>query len=201
MWGLLAMAAVLMPVAACAGGSTAEGKAVPVATSGRGGSRASTTTTEPASTTTTLPVIPGVDPTLEATVWQAYLAANDAVMTASADPDPRNPVLSQHLTNTMLNVWQQTLSQQAADGDTASYPPNSVHRARLYGVRVRNANWVDLDLCNLDDAVVRVKATGQVVNDKVSLIRTTATMWLENGTWHLAGADGRQVEVSECPGF
>jgi hypothetical protein len=205
------MAALLV---ACGGGvSAADGKLIPVTTvAGSGGlvttsttsttstTTSTSTTTEPVSTTatTTLPVIPGVDPALEQTVWTAYLAAWATVDEVSLDPDPNAPGLLQHLTNAQLRFWQGDLSEMAKEGEIARYPYRSKHAWYLYGVTVKSPNWVDLDVCSLDDAVVSVKATGTVVNDDVIYLRSTETMWLVNGIWMLAGRNGKKVGEAQC---
>jgi hypothetical protein len=101
----------------------------------------------------------------------------------------------------MLETWQADLAQKAAGGESAHYPAGSTHGSRLYGMTVKNPKWIDLDACTYDDAVVSFIATGAVVDDDKTYLRSTETMWLEDGTWRLAGRDGHSVERSQCPGF
>jgi hypothetical protein len=200
------MAATL---AACGGTPKIADRLTPLSTKASAGRRSdpgragvtTTSTSTSTTTTSTLPAIPGVDPALEATVWQAYLDAIHTVETLSINPDPNAPALFQHLTNRQLEVWQNELQDMVTKGETADYPPHSQHRWRLYGATVKYPNWVDLDVCSLDDAVVSVRATGKVVDDKVLIFRSTETMWLQGTTWRLAGREGKYVEASQCPGL
>jgi hypothetical protein len=178
--------------------STASGSAGVTTTSGAESTHhASATST---TTTSTLPAIPGVDPALESTVWSAYLDAVHTIDAVAVDPDPDAPSLAQHLTNRQLELWQDRLQDFASKGETANYPPHSQHRWRLYGMTVKYPNWVDLDVCYIDDAVVTVRATGKVVDNKVYTVQSTETMWLQGSTWRLAGRVGSYVEASQCPG-
>jgi hypothetical protein len=208
---------VALTLVACGGGSSTaagtsavDGKLIPVTTEARHGGLSksrtrvpSTTTTAPeaTTTTTTLPVIAGVDPTLEQTVWDAYLTALQAMDESDAIPDPNLPAVTEHLTNSMLRTWQAAVTQFAEDGEAGHYPPGSTHGSRLYGMVVRYPTWVDIDACTFDDTVLAVKSTGVVVNDDASYLRSTETMWLEDGTWRLAGRDGTKVDKAQCPGF
>jgi hypothetical protein len=206
----LALAGVVSLAIACSSGDlVANGNAVPLTTTRAEGARerararATTTTTSPptTTTTTTLIVVPGVDPTLEKTVWDAYLAALDSIDYAATDPAKLAGVIDMHLTNAMLTTWQARLAQFVQDDESAHYPQVSTHGSRLYGVTVKNPNWVDLDACTYDDAIVSVTGTGAVVDDSRSYLKSTETMWLEDGTWRLAGRDGEKVDRSKCPGF
>jgi hypothetical protein len=206
LWGL-AVAAVVLLVVACSTQSKLSGRAVPLTTTRSQGANArasttSTTTTEPpTTTTTTLVVVPGVDPVLEKQVWDAFVAAYDSIDFAAADPVNRAGAINDHLTNAMLESWQTQIAEYAKEGESARYPAGSTHGSRLYGVTVRNPSWVDLEFCDYDDEVLSVTATGAVVDDSKSYLRGTATMWLQDGSWRLAGQDGDEVERSKCPGF
>jgi hypothetical protein len=187
----------------------ADGRLVPLATTRDvGGSKtrttlraSTTTTTDPPSTTTTttLPVLAGVDPALEQTVWTSYLAAWTAVDQASLVSDPDSPGLAQHLTNASLAGWKQTLTQRRTDGQYAFYRPTNRHTDRLYGMTIKYPNWIDIDTCQFDDSVLAVKQTGAVVGEAPGWARLTVTMWQVGGVWYLAGSTGGDVEAAQCP--
>jgi hypothetical protein len=187
----------------------ADGKLVPLATTRDvGGSKtrttlraSTTTTTDPPTTTTTatLPVLAGVDPALEQTVWTSYLAALQAVDQASLTSDPDSVSLAQHLTDASLAGWKQTLTQRRTDGEYAFYRAGAPPTERLYGMTVKYPTWVDIDTCYFEAGVLAVRQTGAVVADGTGWSRLTATMWMENGVWLLAGSTGTDVTEAQCP--
>lgn len=182
------------------GSDTADGpgdRTVPSAEVRGATTLASTTTTSSPTTTTTLPSAD--DAAFVATLWSSYLAAFDAIASASAVPNPDAPELAAHLTGTMLDHWRLRLAERVRKGLHTRPAVPSLTRRELVGVEVVDARQVTLTVCSLDDAVVAVKATGQVVNDDVVIQRASEYMRLVDGVWKLAGRRGHPAQTGDCP--
>lgn len=212
MWKLARVVAVslsVVTVAACSGGESTSRtdqvtplKPRPASTSTTASTTASTTpsTAAPSTTTTTLRDF-GVDPELVRQVWADLVAAIQAIEVASADPDPDNPTLAQHLTGPMLDHWRQRFTEWRAAGEYAYFPENSRRTQVLMGVRVVSPDFVRLDTCFVDDGIRAVRSTGEVKDDSVVTIRAWEGLQRVEGGWKWAEqTDGIRDAQDLCPG-
>jgi hypothetical protein len=154
-----------------------------------------------ATTTTTPPHLLGVDPALMHVVWDDYEAAMRAGEAAASRADPNDLGLRRHHTGAELARLIQLNAGYRARGEYASFALDSRHGERLVSMARLDDSRIDLTTCVLDDAIVRVRATGEVVNDHVSLAHVLELMVREDGVWKLAARDIRRPAEGECSGM
>jgi hypothetical protein len=202
----------VLVTAACAlagcgtGGADAQARAIPLRSAGSTSSTSAapsstTTTVAVATTTTATPHLLGVDPALVPVVWSDYEAAMRAGEAAASRADPNDPGLRHHHTGAELSRLIQLNAGLRARGEYASFAPDSRHGERLVAMARLDDSRIDLTTCVLDDAIVRVRDTGEVVNDHVSLAHVIELMVQEDGVWKLAARDIRRPAEGECSGM
>jgi hypothetical protein len=187
-------------------GAAAAAKAIPLRSTGSTSSTSAapsttSTTVVVATTTTTPPHLLGVDPALMHVVWDDYEAAMDAAERASAAGDPDDPALQRHFTGAALESVADLADGHRVRGEAVHFPDGSHHGERLVAMARLDASRIDLTTCVLDDAIVTALATGEVVNDRVTLAHGLELMVLEHGNWKLAHRDLRPTREGECPGM
>ena len=193
MAGPAAALAVAMAAGACGGGGEPRSdRVIPLPT------ETPTTSTVP-STTTTVPSF-GFDHDTVQKVWADYQAAVDVLDSLIAAPNPDDPRLAIALTGPMLEHWRTKLGRRRDAGERSVYPPDSRHRQELKGIQLLSGETAEIEICGLDDAVVRGPG-GAVVNDEVAILRAIVTLRLEGGRWKWAELNGHDALEAECPGF
>ncbi|HEV2071880.1 MAG TPA: hypothetical protein VGR26_19020 [Acidimicrobiales bacterium] len=119
---------------------------------------------------------------LEQAVLDAYLASWEAWDAATNPPDPDFPALAETNTGPALQAAVDQITAWKASGRAAYDPPNSIseHRAEVVRVDGREATVRD---CSIDDGLVVIAATGEVVNDQVETALFEASMVIEDERW------------------
>lgn len=163
-----AAAAIALLVAGCSGSDspTASGE-VPT----------SSTPTSSVATSTTVDRAE-----VEQAVLDAYLANWAAWDAATNPPDPEFPGLAETRTGPALQAAVEQITAWKASGRVAYDPPNTIseHRAQVVRVGDREATVRD---CSIDDGLVVIAATGEVVNDEVETALFEASMVIEDERW------------------
>ena len=183
----------------CGGEERVDDRVVPV-TASSGRADTSTATTVPAATSTTLPQVEGVDPKMVESVWDGYVAAQRAFDKAAATPNPNDPEIAATYTNAMLDSTTKDLRAFADEGQSVSYPAASLHTARLERLKVLGPQIVQIDVCLRDDAIVAVKASGEIIDDDSVVKFSRDELILEDGHWKSAGRHRRVAVEGECVG-
>jgi ABC-type transport system substrate-binding protein len=135
-----------------------------------------TTSTTEASTTTTVG--------REQEVLDAYLESWEAYDVASDPADPTHPALAETSTGPALQQAVESLEAFRISGRVGRTPENSIaeHRAEVVWLLGDEATVRD---CSIDDGLVVIEATGEVVNDVVSTVLFEGSMAVEDGRWKL----------------
>jgi hypothetical protein len=122
------------------------------------------------------------------TVIDAYLAADEAAVAASAPPapNPDDPDLLATHTGPMLEQRQEVFLGLRANGWAIRYPENSRYRVEVESVRFERADVAILDICAVDDGERVVVETGEVLSSGVGTVQATAAMQRVDGVWKLA---------------
>lgn len=122
------------------------------------------------------------------TVIDAYKAASDAAIAASAPPmpDPNAPALLETHTGPMLKQRQDTFRALLANGWAIRYPPDSKYRVEVDSVEFEGDDIAILDVCVVDDGERIVVATGEVITSGLGTVEWTAAMRRVDGSWRLA---------------
>lgn len=121
----------------------------------------------------------------EQAVLDAYLAHWDAWEGATNPADPEFPGLMETQTGPALQAAVDQIVAWKASGRVAYDPENSISETRAEVVSVDSAEAVVRD-CNVDDGLVVIAATGEVVNDRVQTLLFEAHMVIEDGRWKLS---------------
>lgn len=152
---------------------------------------AETTTTAPPETTTTTAA-----PTPEEEVLAAYAAYWNAVDEAFAPPQvrPDSPALRQYATGQLLPEILKSAEDAKADNVVARIPEGALysHRAEVVSIDEETATVRD---CNINDEVIEVAGTGEIIDDGVSTSLYIGMLVREDGQWKVAVLD--QVEAWE----
>ncbi len=119
---------------------------------------------------------------VEQAVLDAYLASWEAWDAATNPPDPEFPALAETNTGPALQAAVDQITAWKASGRAAYDPPNTIseHRAEVVRVGDREATVRD---CSIDDGLVVIAATGEVVNDQVETALFEASMVIEDERW------------------
>jgi hypothetical protein len=111
--------------------------------------------------------------------WRVWLEANDP-------PDPNDPDLAKVDTGPQLAGARATIARHRARGEVVRLPPHSAyaHHARvaLFASGTR-ATVID---CAIDDSMLVVAATRQVLDDSIQTQLIDADLVLEAGRWKVA---------------
>jgi hypothetical protein len=134
-------------------------------------------------------------------VWDDYEAAMDAIEDAAAVPDPSLPALSNRLGGDALETAVRVITGYRDRGEYARFPAGSRHGERLIAMARLDESRIDLTTCTLDDAVRRLRSTGEVTNDRVSVDRVSEIMQLDDGHWKLVRRTGSTAVGGECSGM
>ena len=152
---------------------------------GAGGATSSTTATSSATTTATTEDPEAVE---RQAVIDAYLAAEDAALAASAPPTP-NPelpaLLSTH-TGLILEERQETILGLRANGWAIRLPEASRFNLDVESVQFEGDNVAILEVCGLDDGERFVVETGEVIASGLVTVELTAAMERVDGVWQLS---------------
>ena len=121
-------------------------------------------------------------------VIDAYMAAEEAAIAASAPPTPNPdlPALLETHTGLILNRRRETILGLRANGWAIRYPPDSVYREEVALVEFDGADVAVLNVCAVDDAERFVVETGEVIASGLVTVQHTAAMQREDGVWKLA---------------
>jgi hypothetical protein len=122
---------------------------------------------------------------VEQEVLAAYLEATAAYDEASDPADPNYPALAETQTGPALEQAVNQLSAYQATGRVGRDPEGSISERRAEVVSVDGIAAVIRD-CTIDDGVVVIAATGEVVNDLVSTVLFEGHMVVEDGRWKLS---------------
>jgi hypothetical protein len=163
------------------------------------------TTVAPATTTSAGPTTTvfafGFDQALISKVWVDYEAAIKAIQAVVADPDPRAPLLEQHLTGEFLSAWRGTVAEMASSNQRGYFAPDTRHRSALVGIGSVTPTSVELIVCSFDDQVVADRTTGSVVDDDKTTLRSIDTMLRVGGDWKLSGRNAVSGRDASCDGL
>lgn len=155
-----------------------------------GGSSKSASPSDPTTTVNTAPPA-GPSPVVEAAAEQerakqevldAYLANWKAWDTATDPANPDFPGLAETRTGPALEAAVDQISAWKFTGRVAHDPANSISRNRPEVVSVDGEKALVRD-CSVDDGLVVIAATGEVVNDIVETALFEASMVIEDGRW------------------
>jgi len=160
---------------------------------------APTNSTTSTSTTTTTVADFGFDHDLVQQVWHDYEAAVDAIETAVQDPPNGQPVLKAHLGGLLLDTGLAKLDEYTRDGKRVTYPDPRRGREWLHSIIELTPDSARLRVCAIDDSVLIDTASGQVLNDTQTLLRTDDTLTWNGSRWMLIARDGGKVEEAACP--
>ncbi len=155
------------------------------------GADADRTTTAPETTTTTLAeTTTTAAPTPEEEVLAAYAGYWDAVDEAFAPPEanPQLPSLQRYATGEVLPGIVNSLENAKADKLVARIPDGAQYSHRAEVVSIEEATATVRD-CNINDTVIEVADTGEVVDDAVSTKLYIAMLVREDGQWKVAVLD------------
>ncbi|MGH9150114.1 MAG: hypothetical protein ACRD0F_07225 [Acidimicrobiales bacterium] len=130
-----------------------------------------TPTTVAATPTTADPVDAAID---------AYHAGHQVRKDAGVGPDPGWPALREAMTGEALANFTTFLETMRQAGRAVRWPGGDSVQASYSGRRGAN---IVLRVCSVDDGVVYVRATGEVVNDLVGTYLVLAEMTVEDGKW------------------
>jgi hypothetical protein len=136
-------------------------------------------------------------------VVDAYLAAVDAEVKASAVSDANDPALVTTHSGPLLAGFQRTFSERRAAGEAGHLPAQSKFRVDVDTVTIDAPGSATVVECTIDDAVVSVEASGSVVNDRVTSFHLTATVEKNDGHWQVTDRhiDGQRNGDSGCAGL
>lgn len=144
--------------------------------------RSSTTgTSSPGSTSTSSTTSPAIDQT----VADVYLGAVDAEFTASSTADANLPDLAVTHLDPLLQKVRDLVTGRRLGGQATKRPDATKSKTVVISTNVDGDTATVIE-CTVDDAVVYVKATGQVVNDKVATMRRRATMKKDGEYWKVS---------------
>ncbi len=141
-----------------------------------------------------VPSVDGPSPVVEAAaereqveqeVLAAYLASWEAWDAATDPANPELPGLAETSTGPALKAAVDQIAAWRASGRVAHDPEDSIseHRAEVVSVDGQEATVRD---CSIDDGLVVIAATGEVVNDAIETIDFEASMVIEAGRWKLS---------------
>jgi hypothetical protein len=147
----------------------------------------------PPETTTTEP--PSEEDAILAAVdgyWQSFLDANDP-------PDPNHPDLARYRTGDALETAVANINDRIKLGQAIRLPSDSVYGNTSH-VEAINGEEADVLSCSIDDSVLYDRASGSVLNDRVSTFEFRLTLVKDNGLWKVS--TGTQLHrwegVSNC---
>lgn len=159
--------------------------AVVVWTAGDGGEQPLVPTPSTAVTLTDPTTTPPTTADVSKVVGDSYLAYLDAFERASEIPDPFWPALKETSTGGEYKEAFDQLQAWKVSGRVAVYPgPASRYRAPE-AVTV-NGTTATLRHCLVDDGQVKVKSTGEVVDDHVETLLFQVTLVLEEDRWRVS---------------
>lgn len=168
---VVAVVVVSALLAGCGGGGE-EPSAVTVAQT----TPTSTTTTE--ATTTTV--------SAEAAVEQAFYEQWDAFIEILSDPDPGNPLIDRYFTGRARETLLDTISSDVRNGYVTKRPEDpQLFRVMPLEIELDSEDSARLRACVVDGLVLKVRETGEVVNDEVATVESRNTFVLEGGRWKL----------------
>ncbi len=165
-----------------------------LALAGCGGASDSATPGDVPPPATSNPPTDGSSPVVEAAVERerveqevlaAYLAAAEAYDEASDPADPTHADLAKPQTGPALEQAVNQLSAYRASGRVGREPENSIARRNAEVESVSGETAIVRD-CTVDDGIVVIAATGEVVNDLVSTFLFKGHMVVEDGRWKLS---------------
>jgi hypothetical protein len=164
----LLAATVLAVLAACSGG----GSTTASSTSSTSQSSSSSVAT---TTSTSSPATP------EEAVKAAYLAYWKMVDRLVAAPNSNDSEIAEKAVDPALSNLRDTLSTDAAKGETRRIPVGGRYSHRLDSVSIANGSAEIVD-CHVDDKVV-YSASGVVLDDATSTGRLKASLVLAGDRW------------------
>jgi len=194
----LAVATGVLLFAGCSNGS-----AVDVARSG------DTTSAKPTTALSAAPNPPATDPrrspattspsTSDAEIEEAFREAVDAEWEASKVSDPYLDALARTHAGPIRQRIRDRLIGRRLLGQVAVRPEGSRSSTTVESVEVDGDTAVVVD-CTVDDAVVRDKTSGRVVNDKVVTQRRRNTLRNDAGHWKITDRtnETEQEGVTGC---
>jgi hypothetical protein len=121
-------------------------------------------------------------------VIDAYRAAEEAAIAASAPPvpNPDHPDLLATHTGPMLEQRQDVFGGLRAIGRAIRYPPDSKYREEVESLEFDGEDVAILQVCAVDDGERIVVQTGEVIASGLSTGELTAAMQRVDGVWKLA---------------
>ncbi len=176
---LAATLVMALTVAACGDDDTTSPVTVP--------DDGSSTTTPTTSTTT--PPEPAEDPDAETrqAIEQAYFDQWDAFIEILSDPDPANPLIDQHFAGASKDALLDTISMDIAEGVVTRPPEDpSDFQPGIESLELVDSTTATVIECTIDGLVVERRDTGEVVNDRVSIVRLQNRFELIDGRWKVS---------------
>jgi hypothetical protein len=145
------------------------------------------TTTSTASTTTST-TADDAETAERHAVIDAYNAASEAAIAASASPTPNpdDPDLVATHTGPMLEQRRETFLGLRSNGWAIRYPQGSKYRVEVESVEFQSDNVAILEVCVVDDGERFVVETGEVIASGLGTVEWSAAMRLVDGSWKLA---------------
>jgi hypothetical protein len=131
----------------------------------------------------------------------AYFAQWDAFVEILRDPDPANPLIDQHFAGAAKETLLDTISQDIADGVITRRPEDPARfRPGIESVQVTGPTKAVLVECTVDGLVVVRRDSGDVVNDRVSVVRIENVFELIEGQWRVTSSRllERLEEAAAC---
>ncbi|MGH9286126.1 MAG: hypothetical protein ACRD0M_10730, partial [Acidimicrobiales bacterium] len=126
----------------------------------------------------------------------AYHASWAAYVAAAQIPDPYHPGLAETMTGPSLQRVRDGFESRRVSGRASRFPgPREVQASYR---TVRDGRAV-LNVCYVDDEVVYVKATGQVVNDEVITQYMEVEMAFLDGRWKRFDTIGLEEKQGRVP--
>ncbi|MCD9623748.1 hypothetical protein [Rhabdothermincola salaria] len=167
--------------------------------SGSAAPATSTTTEAPPSSTTTSTPTTTEAPTPEAEIEAVYRAFWDATITANNPPDPGSPALAESMADPMLAHVTEQVANRLETGQAIRLPEGSLSSVSNVEVEVVGEEATVM-ACVVDDAVVFDRASGLVLNDRVTSGWTRATVRLVGDGWRVVSNEytSRSEGVDGC---
>lgn len=145
-----------------------------------------TTPTTDASPTTTV----DEETAKEEAATAAYLAYWEAYIEATSDPvDPHSPALQELMTGDHQRVVTRNLSDRQARGEAVKWPPGSQAKHEILTSELQEDGSVFITECEIDDSIVYVVHTRDVVNGDVATKLATAVMIQVGDRWRLSESE------------
>lgn len=126
------------------------------------------------------------DPAVEEEIlaaWRGYGDALDEVYRGTPDPD--SPLLAEYTTGQTLENIRAAAARNREEGITTALPEDSVSEEWPEVVSV-NGDTATVRSCEVDDGLLVIAETGEVLDDDVVTYLIGATLVREGGRWKVS---------------